>query len=159
MSALGSAVYSQIYRYRKISNRVQRQQIKWAVFGIVMGLAVFLTVNIVVSSTVPLPTSTGEVTALMVGAALMNGALLLIPLSIGIAVLRYQLFDINVLINRTLVYSGLTACVIGLYVLVVGYLGGLFRTGGNLAVSLLATGLVAILFQPLRNRLQRAVNR
>jgi hypothetical protein len=85
--------------------------------------------------------------------------LLLIPLSIGIAMLRHQLFDVDVLINRTLVYGALTACVIGLYVLVVGYLGVLFRTGGNLAISLLATGLVAVLFQPLHNRLQHGINR
>ncbi len=159
MSALGSAVYSQVYRFRKVSNRVQRQQTKWVVFGIATGLAVFLTVNIVVSATVPVPTSAGELTTLMVGAALMSGALLLIPLSIGIAMLRHQLFDVDVLINRTLVYGALTASVIGLYVLVVGYLGVLFRTGGNLAISLLATGLAALLFQPLHNRLQRAVNR
>ena len=159
LSALGAAVYSQVYRFRKISNRVQRQQSKWVVFGIAMGLAAFLTVNIVVSAIAPVPTSAGELTTLMVGAALMNSALLLIPLSIGIAILRHQLFDIDVLINRTLVYGTLTACVIGLYVLVVGYFGVLFRTGGNLAISLLATGLIALLFQPLRDRLQRGVNR
>jgi len=159
LGALGSAVYSQTYRYRHVSNSVQRQQTKWVVFGIAIGLTLFITVNIVVFATAPLPASAGDITTLMAGAALMNGALLLIPLSIGIAILRHQLFDIDVLINRTLVYGTLTACVIGLYVLVVGYFGVLFRTGGNLAISLLATGLVALLFQPLRNRLQRGVNR
>ncbi len=159
LGALASAVYGQVYRYRHVSNQVQRQQIKWVVFGIAMGLTGFLSVNIVVSSVVSVPTSAGEIATLMVGAALMNGALLLIPLSIGIAMLRHQLFDVDVLINRTLVYGALTACVIGLYVLVVGYLGVLFRTGGNLAISLLATGLVAVLFQPLRNRLQHGINR
>jgi hypothetical protein len=139
LSALGSAVYSQVHRFRKISNRVQRQQTKWVVFGIAMGLAAFLTVNIVVSAMAPVPILASELTVLMVGAALMNGALLLIPLSIGVAVLRYHLFDIDILINRTLVYGTLTACVIGLYLLVVGYFGVLFRTGGNLAISLLAT--------------------
>jgi signal transduction histidine kinase len=62
-------------------------------------------------------------------------------------------------INRTLVYGGLTAIVIGIYILVVGYLGALFRTSNNLLVSLLATGLVAVLFHPMRERLQRGVNR
>jgi len=92
----------------------------------------------------------------------MNSALLLIPLSIGIAILRYHLFDIDILINRTLVYSSLTISVVGIYVLVVGYLSVLFRTAGGqgqLAISVLATGLVALLFQPLRNRLQRGINR
>jgi len=160
--ALGAVVYAQTYRYRRISNRVQRQQTKWVVFGIAMALTGFFGVNLTVSSIAPAPTSAGALATLMVAAALMYLALLLIPLSIGIAMLRYHLFDVDVLINRTLVYGTLTACVIGLYVLVVGYLGVLFRMAeghGSLAISLLATGLVAVLFQPLRDRLQRGVNR
>jgi signal transduction histidine kinase len=82
-----------------------------------------------------------------------------ISLGIGVAVLRYRLWDIDVVINRTLVYGTLTASVVGLYVVIVGYLGALLRTGSNLLISLVATGLVAILFQPLRGWLQRGVNR
>jgi hypothetical protein len=162
LGALGSAVYGQIYRYRRVSNWVRQQQTKWVVFGIAMGLALFIIVNIAVSATVSVPTSARELTTLMVGAALMNGALLLIPLSIGIAILRYHLFDIDILINRTLVYGSLTISVVGLYVLVVGYLSVLFRAAGGesqLVISVLATGLVALLFQPLRNRLQHGINR
>lgn len=84
---------------------------------------------------------------------------LAIPAAIGVAIFKYRLYDIDLVINRTLVYGALTACVIGIYVFVVGYLGALFRTGGSLAISLVATGLVAVLFQPLRDRLQRGVNR
>jgi signal transduction histidine kinase len=158
LGALGGAVYSQAYRYRHVSNAVQRQQTKWVVFGIAIGLALFVIVNIVVSATVPVPTPASDLTILMAGAALMNGALLLIPLSIGIAVLRYHLFDIDILINRTLVYGALTVSVVGIYVFVVGYLGTLFQTRNNLAISLIATGLVAVVFQPLRQRLQRGIN-
>jgi signal transduction histidine kinase len=68
------------------------------------------------------------------------------------------LFDVDVLINRTLVYGALTASVVGIYVLVVGTLGAFVQARGNLLVSLVATGLVAVLFQPLRERLQRAAN-
>jgi len=64
-----------------------------------------------------------------------------------------------VIVNRTIVYGALTACVVGIYVFVVGYLGALFRSGGNLPVSLVATGIVAELFAPLRDRLHRAANR
>jgi signal transduction histidine kinase len=163
LSGLGTAVYSQAYRYRRVSNTVQRQQTKWVVFGIAMALTGFVSVNVAVSAiALPAPTSAGALAALMIGAALMYGALLLIPLSIGIAVLRYHLFDIDILINRTLVYGALTISVVGIYVLVVGYLSVLFRTAGgqgHLAISVLATGLVALLFQPLRNRLQRGINR
>jgi GAF domain-containing protein len=86
-------------------------------------------------------------------------ALLVLPVCTYIAILRHRLYDIDVVINRILVYGALTACVVGIYVLAVGGLGVLFQARGNLAISLLATGLVAILFQPLRSRLQRGVNR
>jgi signal transduction histidine kinase len=86
-------------------------------------------------------------------------ALLLLPICAYIAILRYRLYDIDVVINRTLVYGALSACVVGIYVLAVGALGALFQARGNLGVSLLATGAVAVLFQPLRSRLQRGVNR
>ena len=86
-------------------------------------------------------------------------ALLLVPVFTYIAILRYNLYDIDVVINRTLVYGALTACVVAIYVLAVVALGALFQAQGNLAVSLSATGLVAVVFQPLRGRLQRGVNR
>jgi signal transduction histidine kinase len=84
---------------------------------------------------------------------------LLLPVCTYIAILRYRLYDIDVVINRTLVYGALTACIVLIYVVAVGSLGALFQARGNVAVSLLATGLVAVLFQPLRSRLQRGVNR
>jgi signal transduction histidine kinase len=86
-------------------------------------------------------------------------ALLVVPVFTYIAILRHRLYDINVVINRTLVYGALSACVVLLYMLAVVALGALFQAQGNLGVSLLATGLVAVLFQPLRSRLQRGVNR
>jgi signal transduction histidine kinase len=86
-------------------------------------------------------------------------ALLFVPVFTYIAILRYHLYDIDVVINRTLVYGALSACVVGIYVLAVVALGALFQARGNLAVALLATALVAVLFQPLRMRLQRSVNR
>ena len=76
-----------------------------------------------------------------------------------IAVLRYRLDGIDVVINRTLVYALLTAVVIAVYVLVVGYLGAALRREDDLLISLVATGVVAVLFAPLRDRLQRAVDR
>jgi hypothetical protein len=79
--------------------------------------------------------------------------LLLLAVFTCIAILRYKLYDIDLLINRTLLYGSLSACVVGIYVLAVVGLGALFQTQGNLGVSLLATGLVAVLFQPLRSYL------
>lgn len=74
--------------------------------------------------------------------------------------LSHHWVDMRLLINRTLVYGLLTAIVVGLYVLIVGYVGLLFEEEtGNWVISLFATGLIALLFQPLRAYLQRSVNR
>src|SRR5215207_2524454 len=86
-------------------------------------------------------------------------SVLFVPVFTYIAIVRYRLYDIDLVINRTLVYGALSACVVGIYVLAVVALGALFQARGNLTISLLATALVAVLFQPLRSRLQRGVNR
>ena len=145
-----TAVIAQVYRYRSVSTRAERQQTKWVVFGFVIGMFLFL-----VTSLIPLPLLLASV----VSASGVYLSFMLIPICIGIAIFRTQLFDIDLIIKRTLVYGALTAFVIGVYVLVVGYLGALFHTGSTLVISLLATGLVAVLFQPLRELLQRGVNR
>src|SRR6266705_3362415 len=106
--AVATLALAQLYRYRRVSSPMQRQQTKWVVFGLAMP--------------------------------------------------RDRLWDIDVLINRTLVYSALTAFIVGVYVLVVGILSTLLHAFGNVFISLLATGLVAVLFQPLRARLQRLIN-
>jgi len=153
----GSTLAVQVYRYRRVANAAQRQQTKWVLFGFALGVSTILIVGL---STIVFPQLNAPDSRFW----LLEGtwvALLFtsIPLAIGIALLRYRLWDIDPIINRTLVYGALTVSVVGIYVFVVGYLGALFQTGGNLLISLLATGVVAVLFQPLRNRLQRAVNR
>jgi signal transduction histidine kinase len=153
----GSIIVSQIYRYRRVSTRIERQQIKWVAFAItivVAGFLVFGGLFNVVFPVVQQPDSPYSLIQLAYPLLLLS-----LPVCIGIAILRYRLWDIDLIIKRTLVYSILTAVVVGLYVLVVGYLGALFHTGSSLVISLLATGLVAVLFQPLRGLLQRGVNR
>ncbi|HEX6554641.1 MAG TPA: histidine kinase, partial [Ktedonobacteraceae bacterium] len=146
-----TAVIAQVYRYRSISTRSERQQTKWVVFGFAAGMLLFLSTRLI--------TFHSPVIDYLVGASSVYLSFMLIPIFIGIAVFRAHLFDIDIIIKRTLVYGTLTACVVGIYVLVVGYLGALFHTGSSLLISLLATGLVAVLFQPLRELLQRGVNR
>ncbi|GAA0938855.1 sensor histidine kinase [Actinocorallia libanotica] len=93
----------------------------------------------------------------LAGEILGMAAMLLIPVAIAIGILRHGLFDIDLLISRTLVYAILTACVVGGYVLVVTYLGTLFDT--ELPLPLAATGIIALVFAPLRERVQRVVHR
>ena len=147
---LGVGAASQVFRYRRISDPLARQQTKWVVYGFSAMVVASLIVDAANATAPVLAPATALLDTLVV---------LLIPLSLGVAILRHRLWDIDVIVNRTLLYGALTAVVVGLYVLVVGYAGAVFRTEDNLAVSLVAAGLVAVLFQPLRDRLQRGVNR
>jgi signal transduction histidine kinase len=157
VAGLVIGIGAQIYRYVRVSVRVQRQQTKWVVFGTAAAI-IGQVIGILIA---PSPAQTGRQALLadLAGITIVNCSFLLIPLAIGIAILRYRLWDIDIIINHTLVYGALTAIVAGLYVLVVGALGALVQSRGNLLISLIATGLVAALFQPLRDYLQRAVNR
>jgi signal transduction histidine kinase len=156
---LGTMIYTQTYRYLRVSGATERQQVKWVVFGISVAALVYLGIGVALSPFAPAPATPGMVVNILIAYTFLYAAMLLVPLSIGFAILRHHLFDINLIINRTLVYGALTASVIALYVLVVGALGQLLQVSGNLIVSLIATGLTAVLFQPLRTRLQRGVNR
>ena len=161
LGALATVVHSQIHRYRHVATPRQRQQIKWVVFGISTGFGAFLGIDLALSAfgASPEPATPGAVFGYLVGYTFASYlVMLLIPLTIGIAVLRHHLFDVDLVINRTLVFGTLTAGVIGLYVLVVGAVGLVMQNPGNVMVSLLAVGLVAVAFAPMRNRLQRAVN-
>jgi hypothetical protein len=159
-------VGSQLYRYRRVSGPVQRQQTKWVVFGtMAAGLGM-------VGFTLPLKSS---LTLAQFGSpyalALQTGvfcSMLLIPLSIGVAILRHRLWDIDVIINRTLVYAVLTATLALVYLGGVALLQGLLRAlsgqeESQLAQSQLAvvaaTLAVAGLFGPLRRRVQGFIDR
>ncbi len=160
LGGLAGGVIAQVYRYRRVSDPVQRQQTKWVVFGAaaaVAGQFVFALLAPWLPSIVPpdlraTPYDATSVTGITV-------AFLLIPLTIGVAILRYRLWDIDVIISRTLVYGALTASVVAIYVAIVGGLGALLQARGNPLLVLVAAGLVAVLCQPLRERLQRGVNR
>lgn len=152
-------VYAQVFRYRHDSTLQERQQTKWFVFGLVLWLVINIIVAIPYAILQNLPAGSP-----LPGWSLLSQfgwfiAQMILPLSLAMAILRYRLWDIDLIISRTLVYGTLTAIVIALYILIVGGISKIFHASDNLFVSLLATGLVAVLFQPLRERLQRAVNR
>jgi signal transduction histidine kinase len=135
----------------KRSAGVERLQLKWYAYG-----AVTLIISLILPIVLAWPDFTQD-TAL--SSVMLSFGFALLPATIGIAILRYRLYDIDILIQRTLLYGVLTIMVVGLYVLVVGYLGTVFATGPNLPISLVSTGVVAVLFHPLREWLQRAINR
>ncbi len=153
----GALLLVQVYRYWKVSSAVERLQTKWVFFGGIaaVGEIIVIYVPLLLFPSLNQPGSLYPVITSFVTTLF----LLFFVLSLGLAILRYRLWDIDILINRTLVYGALTAGIVALYILVVGYLGSLFRTSNNLLISLVATGLVAVLFQPGREWLQRGVNR
>jgi hypothetical protein len=110
---IGVGIFSQIYRYIRVSNRAQRQQTKWIVFGVTAAVGIFIGL-VIISSRSPSGDNynfLGEV----IGNIVFSGVVLLIPLSIGFSILRYRLYDIDFLINRTLVYAILTALLAIIY--------------------------------------------
>lgn len=159
VAILLGVLYAQFYRYRHIASGPQKQQIKWLVYGV--GIMVF----ILVAGAIPyywsltLPANTPYPVWVALNTGLYFLAFAALPLSLTIAVMRHRLYDIDLLINRTLVYGALSAIVIGLYVVAVGTFSLLLQIRNNLIISLLVTGLVAVLFQPLREWLQVRINR
>src|SRR5215217_510769 len=147
-----SAVWSQVYRYRRVSSPAQRQQTKWVVFGLTLGIAGTFPSQLPVDLSLVGGDTPLTLLFLRVGFAL---SLLLIPLSIGVAVLRSHLFDIDVLINRTLVYGSLTATLVALYFVGIVVLQRLFVTLTVVASTL----VIAALFTPLRRRIQSFIDR
>ncbi|HKZ71076.1 MAG TPA: histidine kinase, partial [Anaerolineales bacterium] len=145
------------YRYRYVANPVQRQQIKWLAYGLAMTSSTSI-LSSVLARVLAIDVQPGSL-GFLISNTLATAAIAFFGISLWVAVLRYRLFDIDLLINRTLVYGVLTAGVVGVYVTIVAGLGAMFQSQGKLLASLLATSLIAMLFQPARSRLQSAVNR
>jgi signal transduction histidine kinase len=152
---MATVALGQVYRYRRVSTPLERQQTKWVVYG----YAVPITVNVIGTLLALVPVFAARSSLALFAVNEMGFLLALFPpLAFGVAILRYRLWDIDLVINRTLVYGTLAVSVIGLYILVVVGLGSLIQLSGNLLLSLLATGLIAVLFQPAHARLQQSVN-
>jgi hypothetical protein len=161
---LVSFVFAQAYRYRRVSGPAERQQTKWVVFGVAAALVGIGTILAPFLFIEPLSsTETTAISALTLVQISGGGAfMLLIPLSIGVAVLRSRLFDIDILINRTLVYGSLTVSLAVVYVGSVVLLQGALRalTGGESQLAVVASTLtIAALFGPMRRRIQDLIDR
>jgi signal transduction histidine kinase len=148
------AAGSLVVRFRQ-ARGVERQQLRWVVYAGTLTamtmLAMVATILAIVAENATPPPNLG-LWLLAVGVGLL-------PVAIGVATLRYRLYDLDYLINRTVVYGLLTAGGIAVYVGVVKGAERLLREGVGLGGSLLATAVIAIGFAPARDRLQRWVDR
>ena len=143
LGTYGLGVSSLLVRYRR-GGEQERQQLKWLL------VAVVLLLGTVVSQWL--------VPALQ-NAPLIPFAAASLPIAIGIGVLRYRLYDIDLIINKALVYGGLAAVITAVYVLLVVGIGALIGSNQRFLLSLVATALIAFAFQPLRQRTQQLANR
>lgn len=150
-------IFVQVYRYRFRSDPVQKQQMKWVLFGMAVAIS-YIAIVSVIFAFVPSMDPRQNTLLNIAGSTLFYLFTLFIPVSIGFAILRYRLWDIDLIISRTLVYGTLTIAIIGIYVVAVMGLSTLLGTENNTILSLIVTGIVAISFQPARERLQRLVN-
>ena len=145
-----AALISLVLRFIRAKER-ERQQIKWLTYGTAI-MALLIVGSFFVLNNPDSPTS----------AMIFDLAIMLLPLSIGISILRNQLYDIDRLINRTLVYGALTVILAAVYVgLVIGLqalLRGIISQDNSVAI-VISTLAIAALFQPLRYRIQRVIDR
>ena len=152
-------IAGQVYRYLRVSTLTERQQTKWVVFGLLAGIALIVVsrlVYLVVHAVAPAVVKS-QVTGNLAGSVFIL-AVTFIPVCIGLAVLRTHLWDIGLVISRTLTYAVVTALLAGVYAGLVLLTTRVlpFHTAVAVAVSTLAA---AALFNPLRHRVQQAVDR
>jgi hypothetical protein len=154
-----SLVWSQIYRYRRVSSEAQRRQTRWVVFGTTLAVLGTLPFQLPLDFSLVDGDTPFVLLLLEMGFAL---SMLLIPLSISVAVLRSRLFDVDVLINHTLVYGSLSATLVALYFGGIVVLQRVFvvLTGQRSTLAVVAsTLLIAALFTPFRHRVQSFIDR
>ena len=149
LTCLGSVVV----RYRGATS-LERQQIKWLAFVAGLMIVSFASGAVLVQVGSPLGVR-------VLGLTVLIGLGLGVPLASVIAITRYHLYDIDVLISRTVVYAALAAFITAVYVGIVVGVGTLIGSGDrpNLALSIVATAIVAVAFQAVRERLQKVANR
>jgi hypothetical protein len=150
----------QIYRYMRVYDAVQRQQTKWFVFGFGVGVT-FLAIYQVLGAVMP-GLSASDSWYQLLNALTWLSIWTILLMSVGIAILRYRLWDIDVIINRTLVYGSLTALLALLYFGLIFVLQSLFQgvfKQNNAVAIVVSTLVIAALFQPLRHRIQAIIDR
>ena len=163
--ALIAGVASQLYRYLRIAGDVARQQAKWAIIGLCVAVLAEVAF-IVVEALRPLARLDVQMSyALFVANRVLMVvtplSLLLVPLTLSVAILRSRLWDIHLIINRTLVYLALTTLLVAVYganiILWQRLLRVIIGQEHELAV-VVSTLVIAALFHPLRRRVQRFID-
>ncbi len=144
---------SLVVRFRK-SDGLARKQIEWLAY------AALIVVLAIVASTVLMSVPQSDALTNYVN-GIISAALACVPIAMGIAILRRRLYDIDVIFNKTVVFGLLVAFITVVYIVIVVGIGALIgqHNNANLGLSIAATAIVAVAFQPVRERVQRLANR
>ena len=161
--AYGAILFSQIYRYRRVSTPVERQQTKWVMLGIVVVMIGIILLTPIFNLFFPWYASQPNIpSSTFLGLVNYPVILLSLPITIGIAILRSRLYDIDVVINRALVYGSLTLLLALIYFgLIFGsqfLFQGMFHQTNAIAL-VISTLVIYALFQPLRRRIQSIIDK
>jgi tRNA A-37 threonylcarbamoyl transferase component Bud32 len=151
-----------VQQYRHTATREQRNQVKWALFGMIIGFTIVILSIAPRAITETLPDPSLHIAANLVGALAFFLSIVVLCIGFGFSILRYRLWDIDFLINRSLVYAAMTAVLVlvfaGGFFLLRAAFGGLLGGEQSTLAVVASTGLVVGLFAPTRNRLRRFID-
>lgn len=142
-------VYSQIHRYKRSFSAEQRQRTKWFIGSIALYL---------LGSTLMVAVGAHPIAKIFLW-GVMNIGLLSIPFSVALTIIEQRNRLMVPAFNRSIVYAVLSFTIVSVYALATGTIGAIFQTADNWLISLLMIGVIAIVLQPLRDKVQNAVNR
>ena len=164
LAVLSTGIYAQVYRYRHTDNPVKRQQLKWIVFGVAIGILTGIGVNLFMNLfALAKPSAGSYLIADIVTQTLSVIAQFTVPVAVVFSILKYRLYDIELVINRSIIYGSLTLVLAAVFGIILFGLQSMYRTitgqdnPPTLAV-VVSTIAVSSLFQPTRKILRRFVN-
>jgi tRNA A-37 threonylcarbamoyl transferase component Bud32 len=164
LAVLGTGIYAQVYRYRHTDNPVKRQQLKWIVFGVAVGILTGIGVNLFMTFFgLADPSAGAHLVADLVTQTLSVVAQFIVPVAVVFSILKYRLYDIELVINRSIIYGLLTLVLVAVFGVILFGLQLAYKAITNqnnpptIAV-VLSTIAVSSLFQPTRKVLRRFVN-
>jgi hypothetical protein len=165
LAVLSTGIYAQVYRYRHTTSPIKREQLKWIVFGIAVGILMGIGVNLFLTFfELTNPSASTYLVVDLVTQTLSVVAQFMVPVAVVFSILKYRLYDIELVINRSLVYGSLTIILAAVFGIILFGLQAAYRAVTNqtnppTVAVVVATVAVSSLFQPTRKMLRRFVNR
>src|SRR5690349_10155154 len=165
LAVLSTGIYAQVYRYRNTTSPIKREQLKWIVFGIAVGISMGIGVNLFLAFfELAQPSASTYLIVDLVTQTLSVVAQFMVPVAVVFSILKHRLYDIEMVINRSLVYGSLTIILAVVFGVILVGLQSAYRvltgqTNPPTVAVVVATVAVSSLFQPTRKVLRRFINR